>query len=153
MHLVQRRGRIGRGQSAASALTTAELTGTTDVWDDYVELSPSSRIVCNYALPSGTTAGAVTSLALQVNYRGPSQTRQVWTFEVLDTTTGAWTLLGDNAFATDWVWTKHTFTLPGPLSRFFSGTGCRSATARPAASTPRTSTSCWSPARGSGGSR
>jgi len=79
--------------------------------------------VCNYALPSGTTAGAVTSLALQVNYRGASQTRQVWTFEVLDRTTNTWTLLGDNAFASGWVWSKHTFTLPGPLSRFFSGTG------------------------------
>jgi hypothetical protein len=115
-------GAIGAGQTAA-ALTTAELTGTTDVWDDYVELSPASRIVCNYALPSGTTAGAVTSLALQVNYRGASQTRQVWTFEVLDRTTNTWTLLGDNAFASGWVWSKHTFTLPGPLSRFFSGTG------------------------------
>ena len=31
--------------------------------------------------------------------------------------------LGDNAFAGDWVWTKHTFTLPVPLARFFaSGT-------------------------------
>ena len=39
---------------------------------------------------------------------------------MLDTTTGAWTLLGDNAFAGGWVWTKHTFTLPAPLARFFS---------------------------------
>jgi hypothetical protein len=70
----------------AAALTVAELTGTTDTWDDYVELSPSSRIVCSYSLPAGS---AVTSLALQTNFRGPSQTRQVWTYEVLDTTTGA----------------------------------------------------------------
>ena len=35
--------RFGAGQTA-SALTTAELTGTTDVWTDYVELSPSSQI-------------------------------------------------------------------------------------------------------------
>jgi hypothetical protein len=92
------------------------------VWDDYVELFPASRIVCSYVLPSGTAAGAVTSLGLQVNYRGPSKTGQLWTFEVLDTTTGAWTLLGDNGFATGWVWTKNTFTLPAPLARFFSGT-------------------------------
>ena len=89
-------GQIGSGQSASS-LTTAELTGTTDVWTNYVEVFPSSRIVCNYVLPSGTTAGAVASLALQVNYRGPAN--DSWTFEVLDTATGAWTLLGDSAFA------------------------------------------------------
>jgi cysteinyl-tRNA synthetase len=114
-------GQIGAGQTASS-LTNAELTGTTDVWADYVELSPSTRIVCSYTLPSGTTAGTVSSLALQVNYRGASQARQVWTFEVLDNTTGAWTLLGDNSFASGWVWSAHTFTVPAPLTRFFTGT-------------------------------
>jgi hypothetical protein len=113
-------GQIGAGQSA-SALATAELTGTSDVWANYVELFPSSRIVCNYVLPSGTAAGAVSSLGLQVNYRGPIKSSQLWTFEVLDTGTGAWILLGDNAFAGDWVWTKTAFTLPTPLARFFSG--------------------------------
>jgi hypothetical protein len=105
-------------------LATAELTGSTDGWDNYVELAGASRIVCNYALPSGTTASAVTSLALQVNYRGRRQASQIWTFEVLDRTTNTWTLLGDNSFsAQGWdAWAKHTFTLPAPLSRFFSGT-------------------------------
>ena len=112
-------GQIGSGQTAA-ALTVAELTGTTDTWLDYVELSPSSRIVCSYNLPAGS---AVTSLALQTNFRGPSQAHQVWTYEVLDTSTGAWTLLGDNSFAAGSIWTKHTFTLPTPYTRFFSPAG------------------------------
>src|SRR5204862_7410186 len=89
-------------------------------WADYVELSPASRIVCNYVLPSGVGASGVTSLSLDVNYRGPSKDSMTWTFEALDTTTGTWVLLGDNAFATGWVWTKTTFTLPGPMARFFS---------------------------------
>jgi hypothetical protein len=42
---------------------------------------------------------------------------------VLDTTTGTWTLLGDNSFASGWIWTKHTFTLPTPYARFFSSAG------------------------------
>ena len=42
---------------------------------------------------------------------------------MLDTTTGAWTLLGDNSFAAGWIWTKHTFTLPTPYARFFSSSG------------------------------
>jgi len=90
------------------------------VWTDYVELSPSSRIVCNYNLPSGST---VTSLAVQTNYRGPDKASQTWTFEVWDTTTGTWVLLGDNTFAADWVWTKHTFTMPAPYARFFASNG------------------------------
>ena len=111
------------GGQPASVLTTAELTGEMEGWDNYVELLAGSRIVCNYVLPSGTAAGAVTSLALQVNYRGQTLAFQTWTFEVLDTGTGSWVSLGDNAFAGDWVWSKHTFTLPAPLARFFaSGT-------------------------------
>ena len=112
-------GQIGAGQTPA-ALTTAELTGTTDVWTNYVEVFPSSRMVCTYALPSGSAATAV---ALQVNYRGPTKATQLWTFEALDNTTGSWVSLGDNAFAVSWVWTKQTFALPAPLARFFSSSG------------------------------
>src|SRR5262245_27943285 len=93
------------------------------MWTNYVEVFPASRIVCNYVLPSGVNASAVTALALDVNYRGPSKNTMTWTFEVFDTGTGTWTLLGDNAFAAGWVWTKTTFTPPAPLARFFaSGT-------------------------------
>lgn len=113
-------GQIGPGQTAA-ALTTAELTGTEDVWDNYVELFPSSRIVCRYDLPSGVTPARVTSLSLQVNYRGPRIAFQVWTFEAFDTGTGAWVQIGDNGFAPSWVWTPATFPMPAPLARFFSG--------------------------------
>ncbi|HXJ20573.1 MAG TPA: hypothetical protein VMT03_10095 [Polyangia bacterium] len=112
-------GQIGDGQTASN-LATAQLTGTTDTWDDYVELSPASQIVCNYNLPSGVSASSITSLALDVNYRGPTPNTMTWTFEVLDPTTGSWTSLGDNSFATGWVWTQHVFTLPTPASRYFS---------------------------------
>jgi hypothetical protein len=113
-------GQIGPGQSAA-ALTVAELTGTTDVWANYVEVFPSSRIVCSYNLPSSVGAGSVSGLGLDVNFRGPAVGTQSWTFEVLDASTGSWIALGDNSFAAGWIWTKHTFTLPTPLARFFSG--------------------------------
>src|SRR6185436_2400985 len=94
-----------------------------DVWTNYVELEPATHIVCNYNLPSGIAAGAITSLALDVNYRGPSLTTQLWTFQVLDPTTGAWVSLGNNSFATGWVWTKTTFAFPSPPARFFSPAG------------------------------
>jgi hypothetical protein len=115
-------GPIGPGQTASS-LATAELTGTTDMWTDYVELSPATSIICSYPIASGVTPSTVTSLALQVNYRGPTPSTMIWTFEVFDNGAGTWISLGDNSFASDWVWTKHTFALPGPDARFFSSSG------------------------------
>ena len=56
-----------------------------------------------------------------MSYRGQTKAAQLWTFEVLDTSTGSWLLVGDNAFAPDWVWAKSAFTLPPPMVRFFSG--------------------------------
>jgi hypothetical protein len=85
-----------------------------------VELSPSSQIVCNYSLPSSISATSVTSMGLLVNFRGPAVQGQRWTFEVLDTSTGSWTLLGDNTFAPYWVWTMNTFPMSAPLTRYFS---------------------------------
>lgn len=113
-------GQIGPGQTAA-ALTTAELTGTQDVWSNYVELFPSSRIVCHYDMAAGVAASQVTTLFLQVNYRGPRIAFQLWTFEALDATTATWVQIGDNGFAPSWVWTRTSFLLPAPLQRFFSG--------------------------------
>ena len=72
---------------------------------------------------SSAVASGVTSLALQVNYRGPDKATMTWTFEVFDNNAGTWVLLGDNTFATDWVWTKHTFAFPAPDARFFSASG------------------------------
>src|SRR5262245_34654831 len=48
-------GQIGHGQSVLS-LATAELSGTTDVWTNYVELEPANHIVGNFYLPAGVAA-------------------------------------------------------------------------------------------------
>ncbi len=113
-------GSIGPGQTAA-ALTTAELTGTQDIWANYVEVFPSSSIICRYDLPAGVSAATLSALALKVNYRGPNRSFQTWTFEAFDAGAGVWVPLGDNTFAPTWVWTATTFNLPSPLSRFVSG--------------------------------
>jgi hypothetical protein len=113
------RGSIGSGQTAPN-LATRQLTGTQDVWNDYVEFSPNASATCTYALPVGTLASDVTSLALQINYRGPKKAAMRWTFEALDATTGTWVFVGDNAFAQDWIWSAATLTFAMPAARFFS---------------------------------
>ena len=97
-----------------------------------------SRIVCSYNLSSGSAERRSPS---RRTTGGPIRTEQLWTFEVYDNTTGQWTLLGDNTFAPDWVWAKHTFTLPVPYARFFSSNrrSCKIDTVRRATWTHPTS--------------
>src|SRR5262245_1392903 len=113
------RGSIGSGQTAAN-LATRQLSGTQDVWNDYVEFSPNTSATCTYALPTGTSAADIASLPLQINYRGPTKANMRWTFEAPYATTGTWVLVGYNAFAQDWTWSTAILALAAPASRFFS---------------------------------
>jgi hypothetical protein len=112
-------GRIGSGQTA-TALGTAELSGTQDVWDDYVEFSPATSAVCSFSLPSTVSVAAISALSLGVNYRGPQKSDMVWTFAAWDAVAGAWVNVADNSFASDWIWSAATPPLPAPAARFFA---------------------------------
>jgi hypothetical protein len=113
-------GSIGSGQTA-SALATAQLTGTQDVWADYVEFAPGTQAQCIFQLPSSTPASSVASLALGINYRGPRQSDMTWQWQAWDNSAAAWVTVGDNGFARDWSWSRATLPLPAPAARFFAG--------------------------------
>jgi hypothetical protein len=112
-------GSIGSGQTAAN-LATKQLSGTQDVWKNYVEFSPGASVTCTFSLPAGTSAASIESLAVQVNYRGATKATQRWTFEAWDASSSTWVYVGDNAFAADWKWSSATLNLPTPSPRFFS---------------------------------
>jgi cysteinyl-tRNA synthetase len=115
-------GHGGGGQTAAN-LATAQLTGTKDVWNDYVEFSSGSDATCTFALPAGTPASAVSALTVVTNYRGPAKSAMLWQFDAWDYAANAWVNVGDNGFAADWVWTAGKLALPSPVTRFVSGAG------------------------------
>ena len=79
--LTVERGSIGRGQSAA-ALAVRDQSGRADDWTKYVELARSTSAVCSFRLPAGLTAQQVASLAVRLDYRGPSKREMPWTIEV-----------------------------------------------------------------------
>jgi hypothetical protein len=102
-------GRLPGGQSVAG-LAARELNGTSDVWSAYVEFGPKARAVAQYTVPPELLPPA-SALSLRTNYRGPTKKEMRWTFEAFDFQAGAWTTIGDNAFAGDWTWTAATFAL------------------------------------------
>ena len=114
-----------RSSQPLSVLSTQEESGQSDGWNNYIEF---------YGAPAGyegrflfpvaaslDTASPSLSLKLTVHYRGPSVGVQRWRFEIFDRTAGAYLLLGDNAAAQSWVWSRLTFSIStGNLQRFFA---------------------------------
>jgi hypothetical protein len=115
-------GTIGQGQSV-STLARRELSGTQDVWTQYVELSRGSD--ATFTFPTALDPAAIAGLAVQVNYRGSLRSYVPWFFELWDAAAGAWVLVGDNGFAQDWVWSAAVLPVPGPPQRFLSGGSLR----------------------------
>jgi hypothetical protein len=115
-------GTIGDGQSV-STLARRELSGTQDVWTEYVELSRGSDATFTFA--TALDPAAIAGLAVQVNYRGSLTSYVPWFFELWDAAAGAWVLVGDNSFAQDWVWSAAVLPVPGPPQRFLSGGSLR----------------------------
>ncbi|WP_437957891.1 DUF4832 domain-containing protein [Sorangium sp. So ce119] len=114
------RGSLGDGQTAA-ALSARELTGEQDDWSKYVEFAPGSSATCDYALPAGVSGADLSSLSLDVSYRGPRKSDMRWTLEAWDADANAWVTIGDNAFAAAWSWSSATLALPAPYGRFAPG--------------------------------
>ncbi|WP_163870158.1 endo alpha-1,4 polygalactosaminidase [Myxococcus eversor] len=113
------RGSIGSGQGV-QGLHTQTLSGTQDRWAEYVEFAPNSSATCTYPLPAGVSSDTVIAAEIGVNFRGPTKSAMRWLFEAWDYSTGAWVIVGDNAFAQSWKWSATSLALTSP-ARFFSG--------------------------------
>jgi hypothetical protein len=96
------------GGQQVGALATRQLSGTQDDWSAYVEFGPGARAVAQYALSAAQTSA---ELSLRTSYRGPTAKEMRWTFDAYDHAAGAWVTVGDNSFASGWVWTPATFAL------------------------------------------
>ena len=113
-----------RSPQPVSVLSTQEESGQSDGWNNYIEF---------YGAPAGyegrflfpvpaSVSGASSSLSMQlsVQFRGPSVGTQRWRFEIFDQSAGVYLLLGDNAAAQSWIWSRLNFIIPaGNPSRFF----------------------------------
>lgn len=108
-----------RGESSDQSLkvlSKLEQRGTQDNWNTYIEFSPARfgyRGVFVFRLPQDMDAITVDSLALVLNYRGPTRSEQRWRWMIRNFTDRRWVSLGDNTKARDWRWFKKAFRVPG----------------------------------------
>ena len=110
------------GGQPASNLATMTESGTLDHWNAYVEYQTYSGAPYSgyqvFTLPSNLSASAIDSMGLQVNFRGPLSSFQVWKWSIYDWAATSWVEVGTNAIAQDWVWTQMAFNIPSPYARY-----------------------------------
>jgi hypothetical protein len=100
-----------RSPQTISVLSTQEESGQSDGWNNYIEFyGAPAGYEGRFLFPVPVSAGGASSLSVQ--YRGPSVTGQRWRFEIFDQSAGVYLLLGDNAAAQSWVWSRLSFSIP-----------------------------------------
>jgi hypothetical protein len=110
-----------RSAQPVSVLSSQEESGESDGWNNYIEFyGAPAGYEGRFLFPvSASLSGAAASLS--VHFRGSRVGVQQWRFDILDQGTGTYVLLGDNAAAQSWVWSKLTFSLPADRpQRFFA---------------------------------
>jgi len=109
--------------TSLSALNTKDQSGSQDTWNKYVEFyghSSAYKGIFTFDV-SSVTASSVSTYTLDVNFRGPKHTTQVWELEYFVPSSNSWVLAGDNADAAEWAWTELSFCGTESFSDLVSG--------------------------------
>lgn len=96
---------------ALTALQKQDQSGDADSWAKYVEFYGSSSAYTGVFTfdVSGVDASQVSTYSLDVNFKGPAHSSQVWEFEFFEPASNTWVFAGDNTDAASWLWTALSF--------------------------------------------
>jgi hypothetical protein len=109
------------GGQPASNLSVMDQSGTADNPAACVTFTtPNVNYVGEhfFTLPAGVDAATISTMQLQVNFRGPLKKAQTWKWKLYDRQARNWVVLGDNSAAANGQWTLLTFNVPGPYTRY-----------------------------------
>jgi hypothetical protein len=110
-----RRGEVS--DQGVEVLTTKDLSGSEDEWDEYLEISSGSssffRVEFDFDLQA--TAGiypqAIRSIEIDTNTIGLDHDQQERTWEIRNFNTKKWEFLGENSNAPSWMWHGENFII------------------------------------------
>jgi hypothetical protein len=96
---------------AISALQKQDQSGSQDSWSKYVEFYGSDSVYTGVFTfdASSVVASQVATYSLDVNFKGPKHSSQVWEFEFYEPASNTWIFAGDNTDAASWSWTALSF--------------------------------------------
>ncbi len=89
----------GSVSGSVSSLGLIQQNGADDDPSAYVRFQTPGKAYMGYKsffLPGNAQPVNISSMLLQVNFKGPAASTQTWTWAIYDWTTGVWVKLGDN---------------------------------------------------------
>ncbi|MGE5249100.1 MAG: hypothetical protein ACM3QS_02705, partial [Bacteroidota bacterium] len=95
-------------------LWTLDQSGTVDDPAKYVLFSTPLTVYDGYRtykLPTTISVGDITSVRIKVNYKGPANITQAWTWYLYDWVLSKWVKAGDNMGAVAGLWKVLNFTV------------------------------------------
>ena len=116
---------FGTTSGSLSSLSLLQQTGSGDVPAAYVSLQTPNTVYFGYhsfRLPEDTRPDLISTMLLQLNFKGPTSVSQVWTWSVYDWNSGQWITLGDSIGAKPNEWKTILFQIRQPR-RYFSSSG------------------------------
>ena len=75
----------------------------------------------SFTLPTDIQPNLISTMLLQVNFKGPASSAQTWTWSIYDWNSKLWIKLGDSVGTTANEWNSLLFRLPAP-KRYISPT-------------------------------
>ena len=116
---------FGTTSGSLSTLSLLQQTGSGDIPAAYVSLQTPNTVYFGYhsfRLPEDTRPDLISTMLLQLNFKGPTSVSQVWTWSVYDWNSGQWITLGDSIGAKPNEWKTILFQIRQPR-RYFSSSG------------------------------
>ena len=112
----------GSTSGSLSSLSLLQQTGADDNPAAYVTFQTPGTIYSGYQtfyLPTDVEPALISTMLLQVNFKGPAASTQKWTFSIYDWNKKMWIKLGDTVGITANQWNERTFGISN-ITRYVS---------------------------------
>ncbi len=108
---------FGTMSGSLSSLGLLQQTGTEDEPAAYLSFQTPNTVYLGYTsfhLPADARANLISTMLLQINFKGPSSSAQRWTWSAYDWNTGLWIKLGDTVGVKANEWQTLLFRIRQP---------------------------------------
>jgi hypothetical protein len=114
----------GTTKGVINALAFQDQSGTQNSANKYVQFKGANYAgYQSFYLPAFINAADITTISVNVNYRGPLPATQTWTWSLYNWQTSSWVTLGTNSNVTASHWAAFTFNVSSPFDAFIGNGG------------------------------